>query len=165
MKEFLNNFTFEAYNKDTKLNMSSVLMNNSNVIPTDLVAATVYGILFAKKHPLAETFLETASEHFTPELIEGVRGAATIMNMNNVYYRGKHILGDNYEKINPSLRMQFYMNHKIDKKYFEFVSLAVSFVNNCEFCVKSHAHLLEKEGMSKEQIHEALRIGAIVNTL
>lgn len=165
MKEFLNNFTFETYNKDTKLNLSSVLMNNANIIETKLVAATVYGILFAKNHPMAEKFLEAASEHFDEDLIEGVRGAATIMNMNNVYYRGKHILGNDYAKINASLRMQFYTNHKIDKKYFEFVSLAVSFVNNCEFCIKSHAHLLQKEGMTKEQIHEALRIAAIVNTL
>lgn len=165
MKEFLNNFKFETYNKDTKLNLSSVLMNNNNVIPTELVAATIYGVLFAKNHPMADKFLEVAKEHFNEDLIEGVKGAANIMNMNNVYYRGKHILGENYSKMNPALRMQFYTNHKIEKKYFEFVSLAISFVNNCEFCIKSHAHLLEKEGMTKEQIHEALRIGAILNTL
>ena len=45
MKEFLNNFTFETYNKDTKLNLSSVLMNNANVIETKLVAATIWGFI------------------------------------------------------------------------------------------------------------------------
>lgn len=165
MKEFLNNFTFETYNKDTKLNLSSLLMNNSGTIETKLVAATIYGVLFAKNHPMSDKFLEAASDHFDEDLIEGVRGAATLMNMNNVYYRGKHILGNDYASIKAALRMQFYTSHKIDKKYFEFVSLAVSFVNNCEYCVKSHAHELRKQGMTVEQIHESLRIAAIVNSL
>jgi alkyl hydroperoxide reductase subunit D len=165
MKDFINNFNFDVYNKDTKLNLSSLLMNNNKVIDSKLVAATIYGILFSKNHPMSDKFLESASEYFNDDLIEGVRGAATIMNMNNVYYRGKHILGEDYSKINPALRMQFYMNHKIEKKYFEFVSLSVSFVNNCEFCIKSHSSLLEKEGMTKEQIHESLRIAAIINSL
>mgnify|MGYP000123758379 CR=1 FL=1 len=165
MKEFLNNFTFETYNKDVKLNLSSVLMNNANIIEKKLVAATIYGVLFAKNHPMVDKFLEAASEHFDENLIEGVRGAATMMNMNNVYYRGKHILGNDYANVNAALRMQFYTNHKIEKKYFEFVSLAVSFVNNCEFCMKSHAQLLKKEGMTVEQIHESLRIASIINTL
>ena len=48
--------------------------------------------------------------------------------------------------------------------FFEFISLAVSFINGCEFCVKSHSQILEKSGMSKEQIHESLRIAAIINS-
>ena len=99
MKEFLNNFTFETYNKDTKLNLSSVLMNNANVIETKLVAATVYGVLFAKNHPMAEKFLEAASEHFDGDLIEGVRGAATIMNMNNVHIHHICEISRNYVKL------------------------------------------------------------------
>jgi alkyl hydroperoxide reductase subunit D len=165
MKDFTNELNFIEETKDNKLNLSNVLRNTGGLIPSDLVAATIVGILYAKDSPLLESFIDSAKEELTEELIKGAKAAGNIMNMNNIYYRGKHYLGDNYNNVQAGLRMGIYTKHGIDKKYFEFISLAVSFINGCEFCVASHASLLEKEGMSKEQIHEALRIAAIVNTL
>jgi alkyl hydroperoxide reductase subunit D len=164
MKKFLKHIDFPDYVKDNKLNMSNVLMNNSKLIELDLVKATIVAILYTKKEDkLLSIFIEESE--ISEDLILGAKAAANIMSMNNIYYRGKHHIGEEYSYIPANLRMNIYTKHGIDKKYFEFISLSVSFINNCEFCIKSHSALLEKEGFSKEQVHEALRIAAIFNTV
>lgn len=166
MKNFIQELQELPYTKDNKINVSHVLSNMSKIIPDDLAAATALSILILNnKNELAEKFIIHANGVLNEQLIFAVKGAVSIMNMNNVYYRGKHLLGDEYKHIQPQLRMTFYAQHGIDKKYFEFISLAVSFVNNCEYCVKSHAAALLKEGMTVEQVHEALRIAAIFNAI
>lgn len=164
MKDFLQNIEFPEFSKDNKLNASNVLMNNEKIIPDDLVGATVLAILYTNNEKELLELFEKESD-LSEDLIYGAKAAANIMKMNNIYYRGKHFLGKEYEAQAARLRMVIYKKHGIDRKYFEFISLAVSFINGCEFCVKSHSALLEKEGMKKEQIHEALRIAAIFNTL
>lgn len=164
MKDFLKNIEFPEFAKDNKLNASSILMNNEKLIPDDLVGATVLAILYTNNEKELLDLFEKESG-LSEDLIYGAKAAANIMKMNNIYYRGKHFLGDDYSNQNAKLRMGIYTKHGIDKKYFEFISLAVSFINGCEFCVVSHSKLLEKEGMKKEQIHEALRIAGIFNTL
>jgi len=166
MKDFLNTIEFPEFAKDNKLNASNVLMNNNQLIDKELVAGTILAIFYAKnENVLADNFIEAADDILDETLINGSKAAANIMNMNNIFYRGKHYLGKDYEKVAANLRMNIYTKHGIDKKYFEFMSLAVSFINGCEFCVKSHAALLKKEGMSEEQVHEALRIASIFNTI
>lgn len=165
MKNFLNEIEFQEYEKDIKVNLSNILMNTSKLINDDLMAATVYAIIKSKnKIELANSFVEHAKEHLNDNLIFGANAAVKIMAMNNIYYRGKHFLGQDYNQEKAGLRMTIYSNHGINKEYFEFISLAVSFINGCEFCVKSHSKILEKSGMSKEQIHESLRIAAILNS-
>ena len=166
MQNFNKTIDYPEFAKDNKLNLSGILMNNKQLIPNDMVAGTIIAILYSKKEEvLLNNFIDSIDFDIDESIINGAKAAANIMAMNNIFYRGKHYLGDDYEKIAANLRMNIYTKHGIDKKYFEFFSLAVSFIDGCEFCVKSHATLLEKEGMSKEQIHEALRIASIVNTI
>lgn len=166
MQDFNKAIEFPEFAKDNKLNLSNLLMNNNNLIPNDMVAGTIISILYAKKeYNLLDKFIQSLNFELDEKIIEGAKAAANIMMMNNIFYRGKHYLGKDYEKVPANLRMNIYTKHGIDKKYFEFFSLAVSFINGCEYCVKSHAFLLEKEGMTKEQIHESLRIAAILNTI
>tara|TARA_B100002019_G_scaffold242700_1_gene219083 strand:+ start:831 stop:1343 length:513 start_codon:yes stop_codon:yes gene_type:complete len=166
MQDFNKKLNFPEFAKDNKLNLSNLLMNNNQLIPNDMVAGTIISVLYSKeKYSLIEKFIESIDFDMDEKIINGAKAASNIMAMNNIFYRGKHYLGSDYEKVAASLRMNIYTKHGIDKKYFEFFSLAVSFINGCEFCVKSHSKLLEKEGMSKEQIHEALRIASIINTI
>lgn len=165
MKSFLEEFNFNDNVKDNKLNLSGLLSNTTALISDELVAMTILGVLYAKDSPLYKKFESHVGGVLTEEQINGAKASANIMNMNNVFYRGKHFLGSDYANVSAGLRMNIYTKHGIDKMDFEFIALAVSFINNCEFCIKSHAKILEKHGMSKDKIHEALRIAAIVNTL
>ncbi len=163
MKEFLNNFTFDEHNKDTKLNMSNLLRNSDKTIPDKLVHMSILAVLLFNEHSLTDTFYNDSE--LNEEDLFNVKAAKDIMNMNNIYYRGKHLLGSEYATVKANLRMNIYNNDKINKDEFEFISLVISFINNCEFCIKSHAKLLQKNGFTVEQIHEGLRIASIVNSL
>ena len=62
------------------------------------------------------------------------------------------------------LRMNAYAtNGGIDKRRFEMFALSASIVGKCHFCVKSHFALLQKEGMSSQQLRDVGRIAAVVN--
>jgi alkyl hydroperoxide reductase subunit D len=53
----------------------------------------------------------------------------------------------------------------VPKEDFELWSMAVSAVNGCGTCLVSHEQELRKANMSTEQIHEGLRIAAVVKAV
>ena len=90
------------------------------------------------------------------------------MAMNNIYYRSKHLLADegakDYQDLPARLRMQVIATRGgADAEDFEFWCLAVSAVNGCGGCLAAHENKLRELGVSKDQIHEALRIAAVVH--
>jgi alkyl hydroperoxide reductase subunit D len=50
-----------------------------------------------------------------------------------------------------------------NKADFELYSLAVSAINNCEMCVRSHEKVVTDHGISEDAVHDAVRIAATVN--
>jgi alkyl hydroperoxide reductase subunit D len=58
--------------------------------------------------------------------------------------------------------MNIMMNPANGKHLFELMSLAVSAVNGCEQCVKSHEASLTGLGATEEQIWDAVRIASVV---
>ena len=45
------------------------------------------------------------------------------------------------------------------------MSLAVSAVNGCEMCVKSHEHSLIELGSREERIFESIRLAGVITSL
>jgi alkyl hydroperoxide reductase subunit D len=89
-------------------------------------------------------------------------GAASIMGMNNVFYRGRGFLDGKYDDLRPGLRMNIIGNPGVDKATFELWSFAVSSINGCSHCVVAHEHTLREAGVDREVVLEALKIAAIV---
>jgi alkyl hydroperoxide reductase subunit D len=86
------------------------------------------------------------------------------MAMNNVYYRFKHMIGgEDYEKLPARLRMTRIAKPQSSKLDFELFCLAVSAVFGCERCVQSHERTIRDAGGTVEQIHDAVRVAAIVH--
>lgn len=48
------------------------------------------------------------------------------------------------------------------KEFFELASLAVSAVNGCATCVGLHEQSLLAEGISEDQVFDAVRLAAVV---
>jgi alkyl hydroperoxide reductase subunit D len=100
----------------------------------------------------------------SPEAIGAARAAATIMAMNNVYYRSVHLVSNKaYQNLPAKLRMTVIGNPGVDKDDFELWSLAVSAVNGCGMCLDAHESQVRAHGMSEEQVQCAIRIAATVN--
>lgn len=150
--------------KDVRLNLSA-LANEDTLAPQ-----TKWGLLFAcaiatRNPEVREAFGAEAAERLTPEARDAARSAASIMAMNNVYYRSVHLASNKeYAKMPARLRMNVIGNPGVPKTDFEMWCLAVSAINGCGACVDSHEKVLRDAGVSAEAIQAALRYAAIVQS-
>jgi alkyl hydroperoxide reductase subunit D len=86
------------------------------------------------------------------------------MAMNNVYYRFRHMVGKpSYEAKPARLRMQRIAKPATNKADFELFCLAVSAINGCEVCIRSHEAVVIDGGLTEDQVVDAVRIAAVVN--
>jgi lipoyl-dependent peroxiredoxin subunit D len=157
------------YAKDLKLNLGSVI--GTSTLPEQRLWGTVLSTAIASRHTGVLVALDAdAREHLSDVAYSAARGAAAIMGMNNIYYRSKHQLADagitGYDDIPARLRMQVIgSSGGVEKADFEFWCLAVSAVNGCGACLASHEHVLREAGVTREQVHEALRIASVVHAV
>jgi alkyl hydroperoxide reductase subunit D len=155
------------YGKDIRINLESVLstdgapgLNETQILGTFLASA--YATKSEKLKELAE---EIVHGRLTPEEVEGVKSAATIMGMNNIYYRYLHLLEGNEElkKLPAKLRMTVIGKPGIEKVNFEIYSLAVSAISGCGMCINAHVAEVRKGGVDNLGIQSAIRIAAVTN--
>jgi len=151
------------YAKDIKLNLSTLAGEES------LSAQQRWGCFLAcalttGQPTVMQAIANEAAQYLSAEAQTAARAAATIMAMNNVYYRAVHLMNNkDYQPMSAKLRMNIIANPGVDKTDFELWSLAVSAINGCGMCLDSHETHLQKAGMSSEQVQTALRIAATVN--
>ncbi len=92
-------------------------------------------------------------------------GAATVMAMNNVAYRAKGWLGDDFAQVKFGLRMNIISKPGVEKANFELWNTVVSAINGCEHCLVAHAKTLAEEGLTKEQIWEGIKIAGVIQAV
>jgi lipoyl-dependent peroxiredoxin subunit D len=84
--------------------------------------------------------------------------------MNNVFYRFKHKIGkDSYQDKPARLRMNRLAKPLTNKVDFELFSLAISAINDCETCVRSHEAAVTEGGLSEDGVLDAARIAATIH--
>ena len=153
------------YAKDIRLNLSSVLTKEGSpgLSEKQIAAAALASAYAAKSEPVAKSLHAYASEFLNDSEIRGVKSAAVIMAMNNVYYRFTHLVSDkDYASMPARLRMTVIANPGMEKLDFELASLAVSAINGCGACMEAHAHQAVRAGVTKEGIQSTVRIAAVV---
>jgi lipoyl-dependent peroxiredoxin subunit D len=150
------------YAKDLKLNLGSI--TRSAVLNEEQLWGTLLATAAATRNTqvLAEIGAE-AAEYLSAEAYQAALGAASIMGMNNVFYRGRGFLEGQYDDLRPGLRMNIIANPGVHKANFELWSFAVSSINGCSHCMVAHEHTLREAGMSRESVLEALKAAAIVS--
>lgn len=153
------------YAKDLKLNITNVLtsttLNEQQIWGTALASALVSRNALVIKAINAE-----AKDKLSPEALTAAKSAASIMGMNNIYYRFAHLSGnEDYLKLPARLRMNVIGRPGVDKVDFELWSLAVSSINGCGMCIESHEKQVAAGGISKEGIQDAIRIAAVMHAL
>jgi alkyl hydroperoxide reductase subunit D len=154
-----------AYAKDLRLNLGSVA--GTSTLPTQQLWGCVLAVAVAAGSPrvLAE-LAPVAQERLGPQAYQAALSAAAVMAMNNVYYRGVHLIGDEaYAALPARLRMSAIGSPGVDKVDFELWCLAVSAVNGCGRCLESHERELRGKGATRETVQEALRIAAVVTAV
>lgn len=154
------------YAKDTKLNLSR-LVSGDDV--EGLNANQAYGVALAsayttKNADVIKAVKSQVSQTLSDAEINAAKAAASIMAMNNVYYRFVHLSSDKeYTKMPAGIRMNIIGNPGIEKKDFELYSLAVSAINGCGMCIDSHVNEVVKGGISKQGVQSCIRIASVIN--
>lgn len=156
------------YAKDIRLNLSNLFgtIESSGLTPTQFYG-TALAIAYSLKNKLLIQALELESQNAGfSDLYFAAKTAATLMAMNNVYYRAIH-LAENKEltAMPANLRMNGLIHHGIDKVDFELFALAVSAINGCGLCIHSHINQLLEHSVTKLAIQSALRLAATLNAL
>ena len=152
--------------KDIRLNLSNVMKEDPQ---SGLTLNQVYGVALASAYASRNADIIAAVENETAgtlstEEINAARAAATIMAMNNIYYRFLYMSKDaELAKMPAGLRMNVIGNPGIAKLDFELYSLAVSAVNGCASCVESHAKAVENGGITKLGLQHTVKIAAVLN--
>lgn len=151
------------YAKDIRLNISTLLGEEI------LTETQRYGVFLVSAYATKNAaFIRDAEQAVDGKLsdadMSGIKAAATIMAMNNIYYRFTHLVSSkDYQTMPAKLRMNIMANPGIEKMDFEIYSLAVSAITGCGMCVDTHEKTLRKHEVSAEKIQQAIRIAATVN--
>lgn len=151
--------------KDIRLNLSALpretALSEQQLYGTLAACALACGNATTIRHLLAE-----AATHLSPEALTAAKAAASVMAMNNIYYRFTHLVSSTEYRTMPArLRMNVVANPGIEKADFELYSLAVSAINGCGMCIDSHEAVLKKAGIKAETIQAAIRVAAIVHAV
>lgn len=152
--------------KDIKLNLGAVL---SEAGSPDLTQKQIDSITLASAYATRNAEIITAAalqaeNSLTTDEVFAAKAAATIMAMNNIYYRFTHTMPDSdYSTMPVKLRMNVMATPGMDKILFELDSLAVSAINGCGKCMHAHTEQLEKAGVSKQAVQSAIRIASVIH--
>lgn len=152
------------YAKDIKLNLSS-LAGDETLNAQQLWGTFLACALAGRNADVIRAVEAEAAARLDPVALNAVKAAASIMAMNNVYYKFTGMMDETYRNMPAKLRMNVIGNPGVDKGDFELWSLAVSTINGCQFCVKSHEKKLREEGFGAEQVQTAVRIAATVEAV
>ena len=153
------------YVRDLKLNLTSTL---TSAHMTEKECALIgLSIAVNNNNSILTNFFEKQAldkEATEAEIAEAV-GCASLLALNNVFYRFRHFTGkEKYTQIPARVRMQLMSSPVTGKEFFELMSIAVSAVNGCEMCVNAHEKSILGLGATEERIFDAVRIASIVTS-
>jgi alkyl hydroperoxide reductase subunit D len=154
------------YGRDIRLNLDSVLSAEGS---PGLTPRQLWGVALASAYAIGDgglvrMILNEGESALDDDVRGAARGAATIMAMNNVYYRSLHLMEDADLKALPArLRMNIIGKPGIAKEDFELMCFAVSALAGCGQCLTSHLREIRKAGLSNEAVQSTLKIASVLN--
>ena len=153
------------YAKDIKLNLGNVL-RQAELTDRQTWGTAVACAIAARNPRIVEVMIHEAASRLDPAALFAAKAAAAVMSMNNIFYRFRHLSGnEKYGSMPARLRMQVIRTHGSDPVDFELWCLAVSAVNGCGACIQAHEKVLLEKGVGEEKILAAVRIASTIHAL
>ena len=151
--------------KDVRLNLSS-MASDETLSDQQKYGLMVACAIAARNKTVCKALVAEAAPKLSEEALNAARSAASIMAMNNIYYRFLHLASNaEYKTMPAKLRMNVIGKPGVDKVDFELWSLAVSAINGCGMCIDAHEAVLKAAGVSSQMIHCAVRFAAIIQSV
>jgi alkyl hydroperoxide reductase subunit D len=152
------------YAKDQKLNLGSLAIDPTLSVQ-QLAGTFIVSALASRNATVIRAIIAEFGPKLSAEALTAAKAAASVMGMNNVYYRFTHLVGGDYPTMPAKLRMSIMARPGVEKVDFELWSLAVSAINGCGACMDSHEKVVRHGGLSAEQVQTAVRIAAVVHAV
>lgn len=155
-----------SHSKDTKLNLGNLF---SNVAASGMNDVQFYGTALSLAYSLGDQDLTKAVEaeaegKVEENVFEAAKTAASLMAMNNIYYRFVHLSTDKqFAKMPAGLRMNAMANPGVEKTDFELYSLAVSALNGCGMCIDAHVKTLTDHKVTAQAMQSSIKLAAVMN--
>ncbi len=151
------------YIKDARINLKNAL-NTEHLDEKEAVLVALAIAVNQKSHSLIKLFEAKAEALEIPKPAQAeAMACASLLSANNVLYRFRHFVEkEKYNELPARIKMNIMMKPVLGKEFFELVSLAVSAINGCEMCVKSHEESVLQLGASEERVFEAIRLASII---
>lgn len=150
--------------RDTKLNIAAVL--GGEVLTVEQTwGIALSAAFFLRDGRLRDAVLADAKANgIRDEMVEDAQAAATLMAMNTVYYRFRHMVEKpTYQTRQAQLRMQWMAKPRTSKVDFELLCMGCAVLAGCQMCIQSHEASILKGGFSENHVHDAVRIAAVMN--
>ena len=158
--------TEHKYVRDLRMNVKSVMESqNLSLKETHLLSIAI--LSNNGNQILLESMKVKAQSLGVSDLeIADAIACASLLSANNVFYRFRHFINkESYNTLPARLRMNTMMSPVLGKEFFELISLAVSAVNGCEMCVKSHEISVIEAGSTEARVWDAIRLASVITSL
>lgn len=162
IKELLTELPEEA--KDLRINLKRVLEGES--LSNEQTWGTALAAAYYIRHPklTAAVLADAEAAGVSEAILEDARAAASIMGMNTIYYRFRHLMkSEAYNQRPANLRMMRMQQVASTKEDFELFSIGPAALAGCEMCLKAHEAAVKKGGMNEDNVHDAVRIASILH--
>jgi alkyl hydroperoxide reductase subunit D len=154
-----------AIARDLKLNLTRILDDGALTAEEAHLALLALATATNSADLMARARSELSKLGLSPEQVQEAAESAALMGMLNTYYRFRHMLENGAEYGPARLRMQCLVSPLLGKERFEMLAFAVSVVNGCEDCIRSHETALRKVGVDVNKLHDLARLASVVKGL
>lgn len=151
--------------RDLRLNLKRVLEDGALAREEALLALLAVAASLHDERLSAYARQQLEALGISREETQEAAESAAIMGMLNVYYRFRHMLGNDDEYRSAGLRMTALARPALGRERFEMLAFAVSVVNGCASCIRSHEKALREAGVTVDKIHDLARLAAVVKGL
>ena len=152
--------------KDMKLNFSSLVRNNTELTPQQLWGTVVASAIATRCGALTGAAIVAAQAQIGEQAVEAAKTAASVMGMNNIFYRFQHLASnEKYGTMPARLRMNGLRGHGVADVDFELWCLAVSAINGCGKCVDAHERVVREKGATEELVMAHVRVASVVHAI
>ncbi len=151
------------FGRDIAANLDSVL---SEAGSPGLTRKQIWGAALACAFSTGSKDLISAVQaegNFDDQTVNGCKTAASMMAMNNVYFRAMHMIGDaELGKLPPRLAMSSLGDPGVPNADFQIMCMAVSAIGGCGVCMTMKLADCRKLGIPDQGVQSALQIAGTI---
>ena len=150
--------------KDIRINAKRVLAAEESLDLDQTWGTALACAYFIRNSEITEAVLSDAKALGVGEdVLADAKAAACLMGQNTIYYRFRHLMdSEQYNQRPANLRMMRMQQVASTKLNFELFSIGPAALKGCEMCLKAHEAQVKAGGLNEEQVHDAVRISAVL---